>query len=266
MRCRGAGPCWSASSWQSGSVDVKADWYGAEAEGLSSLLVPGERPAGPDRLAREGRLLLMRVRPEGGIDLESLAPAGSQGDRLFALRSGLLGRTVLDGSWELALYEPEVPGTLPAAALALGIRSQHTAIAAAEALLTELAATWSVSRTPFRLPAGSGACLLELAVLPDLAPCYVATGSALAVGWNARALERALEAPARPGTDRAAARLELDLVRIAGTDAREAARIAETSGEAPPVVTWPWERLSAWAVHDEGALRIEALLAAPGAP
>jgi len=249
-------------------VALGIDWRDLQAEGALALLLPGDAGAGPDRLARDGRLLHARVRPAEGVDLSALAPQDSQADRLFALRSALFESAVLDGTWELALYAPETPGSLPAAALALGVRSPRAAAAAAEAFLAELGATWSVSGSPLSLPAGTGSCLLELAVLPELAPCYVSTETALVVAWNSRALGRALrsgpgaaDAEADP---QAAGRLELDLERVGRSDARAARRLAELQGVDAPVIDWPWRRLSASARRRGDALRVDARLLTGG--
>ena len=250
-----------------GELSLSLDWAGSEAAGALALLVPGERPAGPDHLAGDGRLLHARVRPAGGLDLAALVPAESQGDRLFRLRSGLFAGAVLDGTWELAVYEPEREGALPAAAVSLGVRSQPLAAAAAQRMLGELSQTWAVQASPFERAGGRGACLLELALLPELAPCYVTLPGALVLGWNPRALERALPEPAAaqptgPGPGSAAARLELDFERVARSDSRAARRLAELQGVEAPVLDWPWRRLSAQATRRRGALRVEAELAA----
>jgi len=261
-RGAGADALFGALQVESGNVAIALDWHGAEATGALALLVPGEEAAGPDRLARADRLLHARVRPGDGIDLAALAPRESQADRLFRLRSALFESAVLDGSWELALYVPERPGALPAAALALGVRSRRAAVAAAERFVAELSEAWSVAPSPIALPAGRGSCLLAINVLPELAPCQLATDDALVVAWNPRALERALAATAGQTAGDSAARLELDLARVAASDARAARRLAAEVGVEALVIDWPWRALSASARQRDGALRIDARLLA----
>src|SRR5262249_17973230 len=141
----------------------------------------------------------------------------SQADRLFRLRSDLFASAVLDGTWEGAVYLPERAGGMPGIALALGFELRSVAVAAAEHFLADLQKTWPVHRSDYRMRAGDGACLLDLNVLPDLSPCYVATGDALVVGWNATSLERALAGPIMPAPD-AAGRLDVNLALIHRAD------------------------------------------------
>ena len=65
-----------------------------------------------------------------------------------------------------------------------------------------------------------------------------------------------------PGSepDAAAARLELELERVARSDLRAARRLAELQGVESAVIDWPWRRLSAHAHRRGGALRVEAEL------
>jgi hypothetical protein len=73
---------------------VDVSWPRPEPEGALALLVPGDEPAGPDRLARAGRVVHARVRPNHGVDLGALVPVDSQADRLFALRGDLFAGAV----------------------------------------------------------------------------------------------------------------------------------------------------------------------------
>jgi hypothetical protein len=181
------------------------------AAGARALLLPGASPPGPPILASGEALLHARLRPASGLDLAALVPEGSQGDRLFRLRSRLFAGAALDGTWEAALYPPEPGGAAPLAALALGAASPRAAALAMGEFASELERSWPVHRTPFRLGEASGACLLDLNLLPELAPCYVARAEALVVGWNPASLRRALAAPAAapaPGTPGAAGSAE----------------------------------------------------------
>jgi hypothetical protein len=155
--------------------------------GGARLLVPGDDP-GPAVLAG-GALAHARVRPAGGLDLASLVSNASQADTMFRLKSGLFSGSVLDGTWELAVYPAD---GMPRAALALGHRSSAAAVAAIEGFITDLRATWSFHRAPFELAGEKGACLPELNLLPELAPCYLARDHELVVGWNEASVRAAL--------------------------------------------------------------------------
>jgi hypothetical protein len=177
---------------ENGALALDLRWPDPPADGALRLLVPGDAPAGPDRLASTGRLVSLRVRPRAGLDLAALVPEDSQADRLFRLGSGILAAAVLDGTWEGAVYLPERTSGMPGIALALGFSVRSAAVAAIEHLIADLQQTWPVHRSELRGPAGDGACLPDLNVLPELAPCYVATADSLVVGWNAMSLQRAL--------------------------------------------------------------------------
>lgn len=241
------------------ALQIDLRWQGPPADGALRLLVPGEAPAGPDRLASAGRLLHLRVRPRNGLDLAALIPAGSQADRLFRLRSGIFASTVLDGTWEGSVYLPERAGGMPGVVLALGFSLRSAAVTAAERFVADLQETWPVRRSELRLAAGDGACLPDLNVLPDLAPCYVATTDALVVGWNPASLERALTGAVTAAPD-AAGRLDVDFALIQRADDLLARHFA--GSERP--LSWPWSRLTAsgGADGDDLVLRF-TLVAAP---
>jgi len=234
------GPVRGALHGEPDHLALDLRWQDPPRDGALGLLVPGREPVGPDRLAATGRLIHVRLRPRGGIDLASLIPAGSQADRLFQLRSGLFASTVLDGTWEIAAYLPETAGGAPGVALALGFRVKSAAVAATEGFLADLERTWPVRRSPLTLPSGDGACLLDLNVLPELAPCYVATRDALVLGWNRTSLERALGG-ALAAAPEAAGRLDVDLALIGRADTLLARHFS--ASEMP--VHWPWTRLLA---------------------
>jgi hypothetical protein len=255
----GGGPLRGALRLDESALVVDVRWAEPPADGALGLLVPGEQPAGPDRLASDGRLLHLRVRPRGGLDLAALIPAGSQADRLFRLRSGILANAVLDGAWEAAVYLPERAGGMPGVALALGFSRRSAAIAAAERFVAELQETWPVHQSELHLAGGEGACLPDLNVLPDLAPCYVATADALVVGWNPASLERALAGAMMTPPD-AAGRLDVNLALIQRADDLLARHFA--GAERP--LAWPWRRLMASGGTDGDALVLRlTLIAAP---
>jgi len=238
---------------ENGALALDLRWPDPPASGALGLLVPGAEPAGPDRLAGARRLVQLRVRPRAGIDLAALVPEGSQADRLFRLKSALLGSAVLDGTWEGAVYLPERTGGMPGVAVALGFSLRSAAIAAIERFVADLQQTWPVHRSELHLAAGDGACLPDLNVLPELAPCYVATADALVVGWNRASLERALGSAADgPRKADAPARLDLDLALIQGADDLLARAVP---GSSPPL-HWPWSRVVASGGESDGALAL----------
>src|SRR5262245_8257346 len=140
-------------------------------EGRLSDVLPGDEPAGPDRLAVASRVAHGRARAAGPLDLAAWVPRESQGDRLFHLRDRMLSAALLDGTLEIALYQPLPGAAMPRSAAALGVRQLDAARAAAERFVGEIAATWRMRRTPFTSDAGDGACLPDLHVMPELAPC-----------------------------------------------------------------------------------------------
>ena len=239
-----------------GDLDLEIELPAGAFGGPRALLRPGAAPPGPAVLGGADALVHARLRPEGGIDLPALLADGSQADQLFALRSQLFGAAVLDGTWELALYLPGEGERVPRAALALGIRHRAVAEAAAARFLDELEVAWPVRRTPFALGGAPGACLLELRLLPGLAPCYVATERALVVGWSPASLRKALDgsATALP----ASGGLVAELARLPAADARIAA--PELPVGAP---VFPWRRLVAEPLHAGASVGLRLALAAP---
>ncbi|MGI9589836.1 MAG: hypothetical protein ACR2P8_00605 [Myxococcota bacterium] len=210
------------------------------ARGAAGSLLPGSVPPGPAVLSGADTLLHARVRPVAGLDLAALVPEGSQGDQMFRLKSRLFAGAVLDGTWEAAVYLPRDGETMPRAALALGVRAKAAAEAAAEEFVAQLEETWSIRRAPFETSGAEGACLPELRILPDFAPCYVATSEALVVGWNAGSVRQALDGPG--GVLGAGGGAVIELARFPEADLRMA-RAAGIPPEA--LVPGPWRRLRA---------------------
>lgn len=231
-------------------------WPGA-AETLAGF-APGDDPAGPDRLSAAERVAHGTLRSAGPFDLAALVPEGSQGDRLFRLRSDLFGAALLDGRVELALYQPLERAAMPRAALALGVRSDGAARAAADRFLASIEASWSLRRAPVAVGDLRGACLPDLHLAPELAPCYAIGDGALVVAWNEVSLRHAIgsEASASPAgtvTGGASARFDVDLSAVSAADAR----LAATLGLPPLAQHWPWRRIRATAEPARGALQIQ---------
>jgi hypothetical protein len=226
----------------SGDIDLEFSLPTDAFGGAQRLLLPGAKPAGPGVLSANDRLIHLRLRPDEGLDLASLIPSDGQAEQLFRLKSGLFQGLVLDGTWEAALYVPEPGHPMPPAALALGFNSRRAARMAVDRFLLEIEATWPVQRSPFSAAGASGACFLQLRLLPDLAPCYVATDHALIIGWNGASVRKALEgAPAEAGESAGFASAELE--RFVDADTRLAS-LAGNDGTATPG-RWPWRRVVA---------------------
>lgn len=240
-----------------GDVEAELSLPEDSLAGFARMLLPGADAPGAPLLSGREQLSHVRLRPDSGLDVSSLVPAGSQGEQLFRLKSELFAGAVLDGTWEAALYLPEPGRPMPRAALALGFRSRAAAVTAIERLVSDLEADWSLHRTDFRLGSASGACLLELRLLPDLSPCYVATDRALVLGWNPSSLRRALDgAPAELDAERGGAVVELTRFREAD------ARLARALGgpEARQLSAWPWSRILADGLTQDGVVRIRVQL------
>jgi hypothetical protein len=175
---------------------------------------------------------------------------------MFRLKCEIFAGTVLDGTWEMAIYLPEPAAQMPRAALAVGFSMRGPAVAAMEHFISDLQESWPVRRTPFSSGDAEGACLPDLNLLPDLAPCYVATQSALVVGWNSASLDRALRFGAVGGAPpHSASGFHVDLTRFPEADARFSAATDEP-GAVPKRM--PWEKISANALarDDDVDLRI----------
>jgi hypothetical protein len=244
--------------------DVEAELWlpDAAASGLHSLLLPGDEPPGPPLLSGEQELLHARLRPFGGLDLTERVPAGGQADRMFRLRSRLFTGAVLDGTWEAAVYLPDEGAQVPAVALALGFSHRGAARAAVEEFVEALTGTWPLRRSFFAVGAAQGACLLELQILPEFAPCYVAAERALVFGWNPRSVRRALSGPPAPALDPRGG-VRLDLSRVSEADAR----LARGDGTrlpaaAPRSAPGRWSQLRAAGERGEDGWRLELRLTA----
>jgi hypothetical protein len=232
-------------------------------EGPAGFLLPGSEPAGPPVLSTREQLLHARVRAGVRLDLASFVPPGSQAASLFHLESALFSGLVLDDTWEAAVYPPEDGRAAPRLALALGVRDRTAAIAAIESFLEKIRESWPVQRSAFSLGSASGACLLDLNLLPDLAPCYLATGRALVAGWNPASLQWALgDADGDPqvliGAGGPGA-LVLDLARVEQADARLRARLP-AGAVLLPQPAYPWGRLSLRGERGRHGVRLELRL------
>jgi hypothetical protein len=259
---RGARVLGAADVDEAGSLSV---WLLVPSDALTGpagFLMPGAEPAGPPVLAAGQQLLHARVRADRRLDLASFVPEESQAAYLFHLESALFNGLVLDGTWEAAVYLPESGGATPRSALALGVTERDTATVAMEAFLEKVRESWPVQRSDFAIGDAHGACLLDLKLLPDLAPCYVATDDALVVGWNPASLRLALGGESEtPGALGGPGALELDLARVEEADALLRARLPAGTVLLPPQA-YPWQRVSLSGVRARDGIHLELRLAA----
>ncbi len=236
-----------------GGVELDARLALPDGSAIAQLLEPAEQPPGPGVLNADDTLLHARLRPAAGLDIARLVPDGSQGADLFRLKSRLFSGVVLDGTWEIAVYMPDGPTELPPMALAVGFRMRDAALAAADEFVGELRRNWPVQQSAHTFSAGQGACLTELRVLPGLAPCYLATGDSLVVGWNPGSLERAL---ARGSVDAPDGAMVVHLERFGEADAR----LGRGGGETLRRLDYAWERLEARPERRDGAFHLSVRL------
>ena len=262
----GGSRAWISARDTRDGISLALRWRDAPAEGALALLLPGAEPAGPALLGAAEQLLHVRVRPLGGLDLAALVPQESQANRLFRLRNEFFAGVVLDGTWEAAIYLPEPDHAMPRAALALGFELRGPAVVALEQFIDQLTSTWPVQRSDYAFGAATGACLRDLNLLPELAPCYVATERALVIGWNAASLTPALasETANAPVSARAAGSAVINFARFAQADASFARRL-NTDLPARSVAL-PWRRLVAHGGREAGELRAQIALERGAAP
>lgn len=208
-------------------------------------LMPASAPAGPPLLSSADCLLHLKVRPDRGLDFDVLVPPGAKQERFVRLQSELLVAASLEGTWEVAVYTPREGRLFPAAALALEVTNRALAMQAMESFLEEIMHIWPVRRSPFSLGESSGSCLSNLNVMPELAPCYVATQRVLVVGWNAESLTTALGEDGTPAAEEknldSPSRLTLYLDRFPEAD-RRLAQTWNPGWDLPPLA-YPWREL-----------------------
>ena len=177
---------------------VEGHLAGDLPDGAWSLLDPAAESAGPGVLASDGALFQARLRTHEGLDLASIVAQGAELDRMVKLRSKVFEGAVLDGTWEAAVYTPDPGQQMMPVVLVLGTQHGGAAVEGMETFIDELLTEWPIHRTDHTTAGHEGACLADLNVLPEFAPCYVATEEALVLGWNARGLELALAPDGEP--------------------------------------------------------------------
>lgn len=253
-----------ARSGDGGTVVLDGEAGPVGLDRAVSLLLPAEEPPGPARMAERDALLHLRVRPDGGLDLARFVEGEGWGARMYRLRSDLFEGKALAGVWELAVYPPAEGELITPMALSLDIEpgERDLAVSAMEQFLSELEEVWPVRRSDYRLGEHEGACLGNVRVMPDLAPCYVATPEALMVGWSSRSLEMALAendpgGGARPDPEGSGGRIFFS--RFPAADRV----IAEATGAPGPVDRsfYPWDLLELTGRRDDAVYRFRVRLA-----
>ena len=217
----------SAGLW-SGEARVPAK----NATGILGLVTPSPDSPGPNVLSHAGAVIHGRVRTASGIDIGALVPEGTQGDQLFNLKSALLSRAVLDGSWELAAYPPPTGQIMPEPVLALGVHAAAAGPAVAS-FAGQLREKWSVQRVPTSVGGWNGECIKGIRVLPGLEPCWVMSDANLVIGWNQAALGLAVGGPIAPLDTGHKSGLVVDFASLAAADAVLAAGLDPTVLAAP---------------------------------
>lgn len=209
---------------------------------LGSLLVPSSEGAGPPRLNPSDTLVHGRIRPDSGLDIASLVPQGSQGDSMFKLKSQIFSSAILDGSLEFAIYLPEAEQMMPPIVIAVGTRVEAAAVKAMDAFIADISRTWKFRHVPARFGEYRGVCMVEMQLLPEFDPCYAAAKGMILIGWNRRALLRALE----PGSGLGPATHGGVVVHLNRFAAADSALHAAWVPNAPlPQLDYAWQTLQA---------------------
>jgi hypothetical protein len=220
-----------------GELVPSASSGASEVAGLASLLIPAATAPGEAAIDGARSLLHLQLRPAVGLRLAELIPSGSQGDRLFALKGRLLEGALLEGTLELAFVPPAPGGSVPLALVALHHRAAAPVEAALVEVLDQLERTWAITRTARRFPTRDGerigGCYADLPILPELAPCWVVTETALLIGYRAEAFDAAIEAGAASASDPTdrGSRLVVDFERVRALDEQLADATATGVGE-----------------------------------
>ncbi|MBW2421941.1 MAG: hypothetical protein JRH19_25625 [Deltaproteobacteria bacterium] len=242
-----------------GAVEIVAQLEPPEGSAMATLILPGAEAPGAPTLSGDQ-----------GLDIASLIPEDSQADRLFRLKSELFLGSVLGKSWELGVYMPASGSVTPPMALAVDISVRAGAVVAMKRFVADLEATWPVHHVPASIAGFPGACFPDLRILPEFAPCYVATAHSLVIGWNAASVDKAL-ASVKPGGALPGRRsgLVLHLDRLPEADRR----LREALGsEGPQHSTGPqrstdyiWDRLVLESARGKQGYELRARLEAPAA-
>lgn len=219
--------------------------------GALALAVPSAESPGPNVLNHKDALLHARVRPQSGIDIASLVPENTQADNLFNLKSALLSRAVLSGTWELAIYPAPAGQIMPQSVLALGVHAT-AARPAIDTFAAQLREKWNVQRVPTTVAAWQGECIQGMRILPGLEPCYLLDEQSLVIGWNDAALQQAVSGAFTPLELGNTSGAIVDFRVMAAADAILAESVDPTV-RFPPI-RYPTDRVSMTAVRQGNML------------
>lgn len=230
-------------------------------------LLPARGAPAPAALATQHALVHLHLRSDRALEALGGMGSGDWAERLFSLRRDLFTAMALEGTAELAVYAPREGEVIPPLVLALHVRDRDDGVRAMEEMLAGVRQRWSVTPSRWSLGEREGACLRDLNVLPELAPCYLSGERQLLVGWNERSVRLALAAPSRapspPPAREAESALTLFLDRFAAADSTLARAHRDRAAEA---VRYPWSRVrvSGRRSGDGYGLLLEALPAPRG--
>ena len=234
------------------TLRLGAELLNAEEDGIWGLLLPHEQAPGPFVLSDERALVHGRIRAARIAALPELVESGGQGDAMFGLKSELFTNSILDGTWEIAVYVPEGEHMLPEVALAVGVRSEELARAALHAYIDQVEATWKITFTD-GIPGIEG-CFEQVNMLPGLAPCGAIDDGVITLGWNRQSLDRARSGPPGAAVDGAVVRVSMDRF----PEADRLLSLAFAPDAAPPQVPYPWSTLELQLRRDDAGVHLSA--------
>jgi hypothetical protein len=225
-----------------GTLRMSARFDPLPTGALGSLVVPSAEGAGPAVLNPSNTLVHGRIRPHAGLDIASLVPRDSQGDSMFKLKSRIFSSAILDGSLEFAIYLPEDGQMIPPTVVAVGTRVEAAAVEAMDAFVASMSRTWKFRHVPASFGEYRGVCMVEMQLYSEFDPCYAAAKGMILIGWNRRALLRALEPGSGPGPSTHGG-VVAHLDRFATADA--ALHHAWVPDSPLPQLEYAWHRLEA---------------------
>ena len=170
-------------------------------------------------------------------------------------------------------------------ALALDVSSKALASSGVRSFVRELEDTWPVHARETQwqrdVPV-PGACIHDLRIMPEFAPCYALTDDQLVFGWNFQSVELALASSPTPasGSGNSGLIAHLDLFQEADARLQSSARaqhaaIAPASGAdslpavsagPPPAAGYPFSKLELDAVPVRDSVEIRIRLRSANTP
>ncbi len=126
-----------------------------------------------------------------------------------------------------------------------------------ERFIGEIEETWALRRSSVQFGEAEGACLPEMRLFSEFAPCYVAARGMLLLGWNAQSIAKALAENIGPGpSEWGGMVVHLDRLEEADLRLRDS-----WVPEAPaPRLRYAWDRLSTDVREEGGEVRMRLAL------